>query len=331
MIGGTDVAIVGGGVIGCSIAYQLAKLGVDCTVLEKSTFGAGASGATAGVVSPLRHVDPNVRPMWQLGMRSLELFPALAAELAWAGVDPEFRQTGVLKLAFTEEQAAELHDEVEWQQAARLGVEWLDADEVLHREPDVNPAVLAGVNAPMAGYVRGQRLVDSLVQAASRLGARCRNSVEVTGLVWEGARVTGVETSTGVVSAGHVVLAAGPWTGIKGRWSTREGELDVPVRPVKGERVLLRRPGLLPKATVHNFRGYVVPWANGDVLAASTRIEGRFDEQVTAGGIAELIAARRADLSGAGRSRFCRRPGWREARHSPTGCRCWGPCRESKA
>ena len=324
MTGGIDVAIVGGGVIGCSIAYELAKRGVDCTVLEKSAFGAGASGATAGVVSPLRHVDPNVRPMWQLGMRSLELFPVLAAELAWAGVDPEFRQTGVLKLAFTEEQAAELHDEVEWQQAARLGVEWLEADEVLRREPDANPAVLAGVNAPMAGYVRGQRLVDSLVQAASRLGARCLNSVEVTGLVWEGDRVTGVETSTGVVSAGHVVLAAGPWTGIKGRWSTREGALDVPVRPVKGERLLLRRPGLLPKATVHNFRGYVVPWANGDVLVASTRIEGRFDEQVTAGGIAELIASAALTYPGLSEAAFVgARAGVRPA--TPDGMPVLGP------
>ena len=77
--------------------------------------------------------------MWQLGMRSLELFPQLAAELTRAGIDPEFRQTGVLKLAFSEEQATELHDEVEWQQALGVGVEWLEADDVLHREPGRKP------------------------------------------------------------------------------------------------------------------------------------------------------------------------------------------------
>jgi glycine oxidase len=324
MAGVTDVVVVGGGVIGCSIAYELAKRGLDCTLLEKSAFGAGASGATAGVVSPLRHVDPGVRPMWQLGMRSLELFPVVAAELARAGIDPEFRQTGVLKLAFSEEQAEELHEEAEWQQAARLGVEWLDADDVLRREPDVNHDVLGGVNAPLAGYVRGQRLVDSLVHAATRLGARCHQSVEVTGLVLEGDRVTGVETSTGVVYAGHVVLAAGPWTGIKGRWLTWEDGWDVPVRPVKGERVLLRKAGLLPRSTVHNFRGYVVPWADGNVLVASTRIEGRFDERVTAKGIAELIASATLSYPGLADAEFVgARAGVRPA--TPDGMPVLGP------
>ena len=324
MAGATDVAIVGGGVIGCSIAYQLTKLGVKCAVLERRTFGAGASGATAGVISPLRHVDPDVRPMWQLGMRSLELFPQLAAELTRAGIDPEFRQTGVLKLAFSEEQATELHDEVEWQQALGIGVEWLDADDVLHRERGVNHDVLGGVNSPMAGYVRGQRLVDALVQAATRLGADCRYSVEVAGLMREGHRVIGVETSAGPFYAGHVVLAAGPWTGLKGRWLPAETGIEVPVRPVKGERVLLRKPGLLPRHTVHNFHGYVVPWADGNVLVAATRIEGRFDEQVTAGGVAELIASARLSYPGLADAVFVEaRAGVRPA--TPDGMPVLGP------
>ncbi len=319
-----DVVVVGGGVIGCFIAYDLAKRGVKCTLLEKSTFGSGASGATAGVVSPLRHVDPHVRPMWELGMRSLELFPQVAVELARAGVDPEFRQTGVLKLAFSVEQEEELHEEVEWQQTLGLGVEWLDADDVRRREPDINHDVVGGVNAPLAGYVRGQRLVDSLVQAASRLGADCRESVEVTGLVLQGDRVIGVETSSGPIHAGQVVLAAGPWTGLKGRWLPEETGLDVPVRPVKGERMLLRKPGLLPTHTVHNFRGYIVPWADGTVLVASTRIEGRFDEQVTARGIAELVANARLSYPGLADAAFVgARAGVRPA--TPDGMPVLGP------
>ena len=65
-----------------------------------------------------------------------------------AGIDPEFRQTGVLKLAFSEEQATELHDEVEWQQALGIGVEWLDADDVLHRERGVTMTCWAGLIRP---------------------------------------------------------------------------------------------------------------------------------------------------------------------------------------
>ncbi len=77
----TDVVIVGGGVIGCSIAYQLAKHGTRAIVLERSRSGSGASGATAGVIGPIWHLDPDHKAVFGLGMRSLDLFPRLASEL----------------------------------------------------------------------------------------------------------------------------------------------------------------------------------------------------------------------------------------------------------
>ena len=289
-----DVVIIGGGVVGCSIAYQLAKQGVQCTVLERSRFGGGASGAAAGVISPLWHVDPAVEPMWRLGMRSLELFPPLAAELSAAGIDPEFRQTGVLKLAFTEDQVDDLRRNLVWQSELGLDVAWLDPAQVAQREPEVRPAVLGGVFSPREGYVRGQRLVDSLVHAAGRLGAQFHQGTEVLGLRRRGRRVTGVDTPAGGIDAGQVVLAAGPWSGIPARWLPEAKDPDspaIPVRPVKGERILLRKPGFLPRSPVRNFEGYVVPRLDGTVLVAATREEGRFDELVTAGGVSQLIAA----------------------------------------
>ena len=73
----TDVAIVGGGVIGCSIAYYLSQQGIKSTVFERTRFAAGASGATAGIVAPLWYVDPSVEAYFALGLKSLETFPAL--------------------------------------------------------------------------------------------------------------------------------------------------------------------------------------------------------------------------------------------------------------
>jgi glycine oxidase len=121
------------------------------------------------------------------------------------------------------------------------------------------------------------------------LGAEFRQGVEVTGLQREGRRVTGVETTAGSFNAGQVVLAAGPWTGIQGKWLGPDAGLEIPVRPVKGERVLLRMPGFLPQCPVRNFEAYVVPQIDGDISVAATRTEGRFDEKVTAGGIANMI------------------------------------------
>ena len=315
--------------MGCAIAYQLAKQGVQCTVLERGRFGGGASGATAGVISPLWHVDPAVEPMWRLGMRSLELFPSLAAELSEAGIDPEFRQTGVLKLAFTEEQVDELRRNLVWQSGLGLGVVWLDPAQVGQREPEVSPAVLGGVFSPREGYVRGQRLVDSLVHAASRLGAQFHQGIEVLGLRRRGRRVTGIDTPAGGIDAGQVVLAAGPWSGIPARWLPEEQAPAIPVRPVKGERILLRKPGFLPRSPVRNFEVYVVPRLDGNVLVAATREEGRFDELVTAAGVSQMIAAATLSFPGLADAEFIKgRAGVRPA--TPDGMPVLGPVPETE-
>ena len=285
-----EVAIIGGGVMGCAIAWQLAKRGVSCALVERGSFGGGASGATAGVVGPLWHLDPEDPDMFRLGMRSLELFPTWASELAEAGVNPEFQQTGVLKVAFTESEVEELQGFYRWQSQLGHGVEWLERDDVLRREPNVSPEVRAAIFSPQEGCVRGQRLCDSLAHAAGRLGAKLYEGVEVTSLRHTGERITGLETTAGEIAAGQVVLAAGPWSGIGGRWTVPDGPLDLPVRGVKGQRMLLRRPGFIPLSPVRNSSVYVVPRLDGNILVASTREEGRSDETVTADGIATLVS-----------------------------------------
>ncbi len=281
-----DVVIVGGGVIGCSIAYQLAKQGIRATVLERGRFGSGASGATAGVIGPLWHLDPAHKAVFGLGIRSLDLFPRLASELAEAGVDPEFQHRGILKVAFTPAQVDELKQNLTWQGELGLGVRWLDAPEIQELEPEVSDGLLGGVFSPREGCVNGQRLVDALVHAATGLGAVFLEETEVTGLEISGQSVVGVRTLTGSYQCGHTVLAAGPWTGIPGRWLPQA----LPISPVKGQRILLRKPGFLPKCPVRSFEGYVVPQADGSLLVASTREEGVFDVRITADAIRQLLA-----------------------------------------
>ena len=290
MPGPVDVAIVGGGVMGCAIAWQLAKNGVSCALVERGSFGSGASGTTAGIVGPLWHIDPEDPDMFRLGMRSLELFPLWTVELSEAGVNPEFQQTGVLKIAFSEDEIEELAGFYRWQSQLGLDVEWLEQDDVPRRESGISPDAHAAIYSPQEGCVRGQRLCDSLAHAAGRLGAKLYENVEVTGLRHDGDRVTGVQTTIGRIAAGQVVLAAGPWSGIGGRWVAPGGPLDLPVRGVKGQRILLRLPGFLPLSPVRNSAVYVVPRLGGNILVASTREEGRSDETVTAEGIATLVS-----------------------------------------
>ena len=282
----TDVAIIGGGVIGCSIAFQLSKMGMGCTVFERSAFASGASGATAGIVGPLWYLDRQVEANFALGLRSLEMFPGLAAELREAGIDPEFRQNGILKLALGSEEVELLRDSFAWQGELGYGVTWLDPDDVLEREPEVNPSVMAGVYSPKEGSIRGQRYVEALVHAASRRGGTFLENTEVAGLEVQGQRVTGVRTENEVYHAGHTVLAAGPWTGTADRWLPQK----LPVRPVKGQRVLLRKTGFVPKCPVSRLGGSIIPQVDGNIMAAATREEGEFNERVTAEGVSQMLA-----------------------------------------
>ncbi|MDP7579200.1 MAG: glycine oxidase ThiO [SAR202 cluster bacterium] len=281
----TDVAIIGGGVIGCSIAYQLAKRGIGSTLFEKDRFASGASGATAGIVGPLRHIDAWVESTREMGLQSLELFPTLASELFDAGVDPQFRQSGILRVARTTEYAESLRGELIWQQELGLGVGWLNQYEVREREPEIAHDVIGGIFSPKEGYVRGKRYVDSLVHAARELGATCLEGVEVIGLKFDGDKVIGVRTHEGTVYAEHTILATGPWTGLNDRWIN--GKL--PIQPAKGERILLRKTGFIPQCPVNGFEGYIIPQLDGDLLVAATRIENQFDEDVTATGVLKMI------------------------------------------
>ena len=282
----SDVAIIGGGVIGCSIAYYLAKQGIRSTVFEQRRFGSGASGATAGVIGPLQHIPPTSRPTLALGLRSLDMFPTLASELSEAGVDPEFQQNGILRLALTPEQVEELEHNLTWQGETGLGPRWLSSREVLDREPLISPEVLGAVFSPKEGHLRGQRLVDALVHAASKLGASFVEGAEVTGLETQGRRVTGVRVADAAHPASHTVLAAGPWSGIAGRWVPDR----IPVRPVKGQRILLRSRGFLPACPVLSFAGYTLPQVDGNILVGATRHEGEFDQEITADAVAQSIA-----------------------------------------
>jgi len=282
-----DVAIIGGGVIGCSIAYQLSKLGIASTVFERSGFGSGASRAGSGIVGPLWYLDRQNEPLFALGLRSLSMMTGLTAELREAGIDPEFRQSGILKLAFTPEHFRNLRDELAWQSALGMGVKWLQRDEVIAREPEVNRKVIGGTFSPREGCIRAERYVEALVHAARVRGATFLEGAEVAALESKDKKVIGVRTATETYHADHTVLAAGPWTGMTGRWLPDE----LPVRPVKGQRILLRKTGFMPRSVVLNFVAGITPQVDGNVLVGATREEGVFDQRTTVDAIGEMMAS----------------------------------------
>ena len=192
MTGASDVVVVGGGVVGASVAYFASSRGLSCTVLDKGRIGGGASYAASGVLSS----SPGSGPYPRLGQRSRKLYHELAPVIREeSGVDIELAQCGELILAFDEEDVIGLQGLA--QQFTALGEEaaWVSSDDLFQMEPGLNPAMPGAMFTPDVGRVNNQRLSGALAAAASYHGAKIKQGVEAVGLAFDDGRVTGVRTA----------------------------------------------------------------------------------------------------------------------------------------
>lgn len=280
-----DVVLVGGGVIGLSLARALAAGGASVTVLERGLVGAQASGAAAGMLAPLAEAR-GPGPFVALGLESLRRWPEFAACLRdETGLDPELRGPGMLRVAFDEAEAAALRRAFNWQSASGLLVEWLDGDAARRLEPSLSPSVVAAVRSPEERHVEPPRLVAALAQSCARRGVQIRQNETVTGFATAGNHITNVLTLTEAFSCGVVVVAGGAWTGGIGRALN----VFLPISPVRGQIMALH--GLPPPVchTIYGTLGYAVPKADGRVVIGATEEAAGFDTRPTAGGLAHLL------------------------------------------
>lgn len=286
MPGCPDVVVLGAGVIGASVVHHLSLEGARVVLVDRERAGSGASGAAAGMLAPLAEAD-RPGPFLELALRSLKEFPPLAARLREeTGVDPELLLGGLLRIAGTEAEAAELQERGRWQREAGHASRWLEAEEVRELEPGLPPDVRGALLTEEEGHVRSPRLVKALVRSALRHGTTLREGEAALSLVLEGERVAGVRTTSGVLPAGHVVLAAGAWSGLL---AERMGLASLPVFPVRGQIAALRSPQNAPRRILLGGHGYIVPKADGTVIVGATQEEVGFDCRVTAAGMASML------------------------------------------
>jgi glycine oxidase len=278
-----DIVIVGGGVIGLAAAYCLSEQGARVTVLEQRQAGGQASGAAAGIVEPL----PGDSPLTALTGVSLGLFRAWAPALRdETGIDIQFNQTGSLRLALDEAEAATFRRAAHHISTA-LGepAEWLDPAALRAAEPAINPAARGALRLPNAYNVYSPRYVAALAAACLRRGVTLREGVVATGVRQQGDRVLGLDTSAGRISGGQIVIAAGAWSAIAAAWFG----LHVPVAPDRGQIMALRPTRRLLRHVVHGGPGYAVPKADGLIVVGATHEDVGFDDRVTVDGLAFLV------------------------------------------
>lgn len=280
-----NVVVVGGGIIGCSVAARLALAQVKVTVLERSIPGAEASSAAAGILGAQSEAD-GPGAFYDLCERSRDLYPAFVDELeALVGFDVGYRPTGVLHVTTTQEGEAALQRAVTWQRARGLDAELVDAHAARALEPALASTLRAAAVFPRDASIDNRQLMRALIMTAAKRGVSFRTGY-VRGLVSQGGRCTGVDLDGATLEADAVVVAAGSWTGlVQGLALPPQG-----VRPARGQMVMLRTRLPLLQRVVVTDGGYLVPRADGRLLAGSTMELVGFEKHVTAEGLRRILA-----------------------------------------
>ncbi len=288
----TDVAVIGGGVIGLAVAWRAAQRGHRVCVLERGELGAGASHVAAGMLAPVTEADAGELALLALGLRSASAWPQFAAELEQAAdADAGLRRSGALVVARDGDEAEALDRELALRLDLGLDVRRLLPSAARRLEPALAPTVRLALDVPGDHSADPRAVVLALAQAARRAGVALRTGTVVERVERAGdGSVSGVGLAGGeVVRAGRVVVAAGAWSGAIG------GLPRIPLRPVKGQILRLRDPahdGAMPGLLERIVRfegGYLVPRGDGRYVLGATMEERGFDTTVTAGGLYELL------------------------------------------
>ena len=260
-----DVIVIGAGVVGCSVAYYLAREGVKVTLLEREAIGSGASAHATGSLS-LLGAEFSPGASFELARASYAEFPQVVPELeAATGMDLLYQRRPSLRLALDDDEASLIQELMGWQEP-HVKMRWIDAREVRSIEPRLSPSIIGAVYEDESAQLDSYRFNLGLARGAELKGAEII-SREVTGLIVSGSAITGVKTASGDMHCGAVVVAAGTWSRAFTPWLG----FPVPVRPMKGERLLLNYPGEpLPVLISSPKRGHMISRLDGLTSVGST-------------------------------------------------------------
>jgi sarcosine oxidase subunit beta len=263
-----DVVIVGGGVMGCALAYQLAKRDVDILLLERETLGSQSTGRCAGGVRQQFSNEANVR----LQRLSVGMFERFEEE---TGHTADFRQVGYLFLLTQPQDVEDFRANVEmWHEVGLSEARWLDPAEAQRLVPVLNVDDVIGCTfCPSDGIASPADVTSGYAAAARRLGARIKEGVEVTGLDVANARIQGVRTSVGDVATRVVFCCAGAWSSSIGRMAG----LEIPILPYRRQVAVTGTFPAVPRTTPmtvdFHTSFYFHPEGDGVLFGMSDRSE----------------------------------------------------------
>jgi glycine oxidase len=274
-----DVLVMGGGVIGLTAAYFLAREGLAVEVVDQGGLGQEASWAGAGILPPGNPAQAPT-PFDQLGAHSAALYPVLSAELRErTGIDNGYMRSGGLEFVDGDEGTVD-----EWR-AQGVAYEHVTGTQLHRLEPAVNTAVGSAYFLPDMAQLRNPRHVKALIAGCADLGVAFYPGCPVRMLERRRDHITSALTSAGPMSAGRYLAATGAWSdALLGALGWRPG-----IRPVRGQIALLNTGAPVLRRILLQGKRYLVPRGDGRVLAGSTEEEAGFDKRTTARAIAGLL------------------------------------------
>jgi hydrogen cyanide synthase HcnC len=308
----SDVVVVGGGVIGCAIAYYSAKRGLRVTLVDQPKRGRATSASAGGLwpvgesmglgcgvifsraqaavgTLPGAVSHPGQLPtcFFDFAIRSNAMFPALSEELrAGSGIDIEWERTTLLFIMYDEGDLAFARSLRELCPGGRDLMGWLTPEELAEAEPAVTREARGALVFHGDDQVNPYRLADAFRSAARKLGASVLSHTEVTGVRVQSGRVTAAELTSGLLPCDLVVNAAGAWAPQIGRMVGSE----IPVRPVRGQILGTESLPKLLSACISTNDCYLMQKGHGEVIIGSTTEEVGFEVGVTPSAMKSLSA-----------------------------------------
>lgn len=290
----TEFAIVGGGVVGLGVGWELARRGREVILFERETAGSGASTAAAGMLAPTAELQFGETELLEFGLASLDRYPRFVERLEErTSMDVDYRTGGTLVVGIDRDDTAALDHVHSLHRRLGLDAERLTGDQARELEPSLTPSVHSAVHCRSDHQVDPRRLMEALVRAFEAEGGELCEGTEVDRVDIENRTVHGLYTTDGArCRAETVLVAAGAWVGdIDGI----PEELRPRVRPLRGQMLavdlgdppLCGRPVRAPDPSREDV--YLVPKSDGRLLVGATCEERGFDPHLTAGGVFELL------------------------------------------
>ena len=283
-----DVVVLGGGIIGCALAEELARHGQRVAVLERGTIGAEASSAAAGILAAQMDI-PQPGPFFDLCQAARRMYPRWIEHLERrTGMPVGYHVDGILYVALTKEEEKRMDRRARWQAKLGLRVDRWSPKEVRRHEPALDGRLRRGFHFPTEAQVDNVLLMRALAAACRVAGVELREQMPMRGVLVEQGRVRGVQTAGGVLEAPVVVNCLGSWANVDGAFPLR-----LPVEPARGQMLAFRGPRRLVRRAVMSEGAYVVQRRDGRLLIGSTIERAGFEKALTLEGMHNILCGLR--------------------------------------